>query len=273
MRDRLSWDEEKVAEITKQADPYTMNQDRKNPPAAKYDIGGPSEFGEDQDKKKRWESEGRTETGHPAPQAREAVIQARKLEDKALKCLTIAQRMLPGADEAAMEDQATDLMFLPERAIMATLSRQTELATVLAGDKEEEKEEEKEEAKEEETPVEAKKEEVKEEAKEEETPVEAKKEEVKEEVKEEAKEEETPVEAKKEEVKEEAKEEAKEEETPVEASQDLLDVLFDGVETPEVKTGAKKLSGLVKKASSSNESLSDLWDTPPDISSVFGKSR
>ena len=233
MRDRLSWDEEKVAEITKQADPYTMNQDRKNPPAAKYDIGGPSEFGEDQDKKKRWESEGRTETGHPAPQAREAVIQARKLEDKALKCLTIAQRMLPGADEAAMEDQATDLMFLPERAIMATLSRQTELATVLAGDKEEEKEEEKEEAKEEETPVEAKKEEVK----------------------------------------EEAKEEAKEEETPVEASQDLLDVLFDGVETPEVKTGAKKLSGLVKKASSSNESLSDLWDTPPDISSVFGKSR
>ena len=48
-RDRLSWDKEKTAEIEKQADPYTINQTRTNPPASKYDIGGPSQFAEDPD--------------------------------------------------------------------------------------------------------------------------------------------------------------------------------------------------------------------------------
>ena len=53
-------------------------------------------------------------------------------------------------------------------------------------------------------------------------------------------------------------------------SQDLLDILFDGaeVQASEPKVGAKKLSGLVKKASSGN-SLGDLWDAPPDVSHVF----
>jgi len=60
-----------------------------------------------------------------------AVVQARILEEKALKCLTIARRMLPGADETVMEDQATDLMFLPDRSILATLQRQSDLAAKL----------------------------------------------------------------------------------------------------------------------------------------------
>ena len=281
MRERLSWNQEKVAEITKQADPYTMNhpeQAKGNNADKSYQDSkdNPSGWGEDQDKKHRWEGEGRTETGHPAPQAREAVVQARKLEDKALKCLTIAQRMLPGADESSMEDQATDLMFLPERAIMATLQRQTELAAVLASTKKDEEEEEeevcaaakakKDEEAEEATEVEAAKAKKDEEEEEEEVcaAAKAKKDEEAEEV--------TEVEAAKAKKDEEA-EEATEVEECKEASQDLLDVLFDSAEVPEVKTGAKKLSGLVKKASSNSDPLSNIWDTPPDISSVFGRGR
>jgi len=281
MRERLSWDKEKTAEIMKQADPYTMNQTRANPPVEKYRTGDPSTWAEDQHTATPWKTEGRTETGHPAP-AREAVVQARKLEDKALKCITIAQRMLPGADESIVEDQATDFMFLPERSIQATLQRQTELAAKIAAEcKEDEKKEEEvveakkeekvEEKKEEEIPVEAKKEEKVEEKKEEEVPVEAKKEEKVEE----KKEEEVPVEAKK----EEKVEEKKEEEVPVAcdkaaSDKDLLDVLFDSAEiVPQPKTGAKTLSGLVKQASSGSDPLAGLWETPPDISAVFGKNR
>jgi hypothetical protein len=280
MRKRLSWDEEKTAEIMKQADPYTMNQTRQNPPAEKYETGDPSAWGEDQNKSTPWKQEGRTETGHPAP-AREAVVQAKKLEDKALKCITIAQRMLPGADETIVEDQATDLMFLPERSIMATLQRQTELAAKIAAEckeEEEEKPEEKEAKKEEkkpeeEVPVEAKKAPVEEKKPEEEVPVEAKKAPVEEKKPEE-------VEAKKEEKKPEEevieakKEEKKPEEEVLASDKALLDALFDTAEIiPQPKTGAKTLSGLVKQASSGSDELSGLWDSPPDVSSVFGKNR
>ena len=46
---------------------------------------------------------------------------------------------------------------------------------------------------------------------------------------------------------------------------DLLDALFAD-ETP--KTGAKKLSGIVKQAST-GMSLDHLWALPPDVSSTF----
>ena len=272
MRKRLSWDEEKVAEIMKQADPYTMNQKRTNPPVEKYKTGDPSAWGEDQNMKHPWQGEGRTEDGHPAPaaSAREAVVQAKKLEDKALKCITIAQRMLPGSDETLIEDQATDFMFMPERAIMATLQRQAELAAKIAAEDAPEAEE-KEEAKEPAAEEKAEKDAAKKAPKEEEEapaeePVEAKK---KAPAKEEMPAEEEVVEAKK----------APAEEMPAEGeacekeAADLLDVLFDNAEiVPEPKTGAKKLSGLVKQASS-EDPLSGLWETPPDISSVFGKNR
>jgi hypothetical protein len=298
MRNRLSWDEDKVAEIMKQADPYTMNQDRKNPPIEKYETGNPSSWAEDQNKGTPWKNEGRTETGHPAP-AREAVVQAKKLEDKALKCITIAQRMLPGAVDAMIEDQATDLMFLPEKSIMATLQRQSDLATKIAGDMKDEedekdaskcKEEEEEEAtagkkcpKEEEEEVEAKakKEDEEVEAKkcpkeEEEVEAKAKKEDEEVEAKKDPKEEEeVEAKAKKEDEEVEAKKDPKEEEEEVKASdKDLLDILFDNAEVAAAteatapKTGAKKLSGLVKQASS-GDPLDNLWDTPPDVSSVF----
>ena len=124
-RQRLSWD--------KTADPYTMNQKRENPPAKKYDTGDSYDFGEQPDMKHPWEGEKRTETGHPAP-AREAVKAARKLEDKAIKCITIAQRMLPGASDEVIEEQATDLMYMPEPSVLSTLQRQASLAeTLIAG--------------------------------------------------------------------------------------------------------------------------------------------
>src|SRR5512135_1067255 len=106
MRQRLSWDKE--AEMKKKADPYTMNQDHTNNPIEKYRTGDPSTWAEDPDMKTPWKGEGRNEVGLPAPE-RAAVMAARKLEDKALKCITIAQRMLPGANDESIEAQATAL--------------------------------------------------------------------------------------------------------------------------------------------------------------------
>jgi hypothetical protein len=298
MRKRLSWDEGAM----KTADPYDMNQTRTNPPAEKYQTGGPSQFAEDQDMAttQKIKQEGRTETGHPSPkEAHEAVVNARKMEDKAIKCITIAQRMLPGAEGETIEAQATDLMFLPEKCVMATLQRQTDLAEKIAGVKEEDEKEEKEAAKKPEEKEEkeaakkpeekkeekeaAKKPEEKEEkeaakkpeekkeeveaAKKQDTPEEKKKEEV-----EAAKKQDTPEEKKKEEVESAKKpEEKKPEEPEIEISSgDLLDQIFAAELNPEEKAGAKKLSGLVKKASvDSVGGLESLWETPTDISQVF----
>ena len=59
--------------------------------------------------------------GASHPQAVKAV---RKLEDKALKCITIAQSLLPGAPSYIIERQATDLMPLKEKSIQIILRRQ-----------------------------------------------------------------------------------------------------------------------------------------------------
>jgi len=266
-RNRLSWDAEKVASIEKQADPYTMNQNHANNPVEKYKNWDTETGGEGVDTKTPWKGEGRTETGHPSPE-RQAVMAARKLEDKAIKCITIAQRMLPGASDSIVEEQATDLMHMPETAILSTLNRQASLAEVLAGkEKEEEEVEEAKEAAKKEVAPEMKPE--VEEAKE------AKKEvapEVKpevEEVKEAAKKEVAPeVKPEVEEAKEAKKEMAPEVKPEVEEAKeagDMLDVIFDNVE----KTGAKKLSGLVKQASTGDDTLNGLWDSPPDVSKAF----
>ena len=84
-----------------------MNQEHANNPVEKYKTGDPSTWAEDPDMRKPWDGEGRNEVGLPAP-AKEAVMAARKLEDKALKCITIAQRMLPGSADDLIEAQATD---------------------------------------------------------------------------------------------------------------------------------------------------------------------
>ena len=251
-RQRISWDMEKVAGMDKKADPYTMNQEHANNPVEKYKTGDPSTWAEDPDMKTPWKGEGRTEDGHPAP-AREAVKAARKLEDKALKCITIAQRMLPGANDGLIEEQATDLMYLPENSVLATLQRQSRLAEVLAkGDEEDEDAK-----KEEEVDRAAAKCEDPEEKDEKKEVVEAKKEEV---IPEEKDEKEV-VEAKKADPKVE-----EEIEMDKEASADLIDLIFA---QEEPKTGVKRLSGIVKQASSSDDNLSGLWDAPPDVSKAF----
>lgn len=270
-RQRLSWDEKKVAEIAKQADPYTMNQTRSNPPAEKYKNWDTETGGEGVDTRTPWKTEGRTETGHPAPE-REAVMAARKLEDKALKCITIAQRMLPGAVDAMIEEQATDLMYLPEKCILATLQRQVKVAEVLAKGPECKDEEEAEEA-EEGSEATAAKEEKEEKPAEEEKPADAPAAPVqaKEEKEEKPAEEEKPADAPAAPVQAKKEEKPVEEEKPtgedVSASDDLLDlILFDDAQT---KTGAKKLSGIVKQASAGDVTLDSLWDAPPDVSKAF----
>jgi len=300
IRQRLSWDAEKVAEIEKKADPYTMNQNHANNPVEKYKNWDTETGGEGVDTKTPWKGEGRLETGHPSPE-RQAVMAARKLEDKAIKCITIAQRMLPCASDSVIEEQATDLMYMPEKSILSTLQRQASLAEVLAGGKKDEDdedasaskkaddapvapeekktkpEEKKEEAKEAAKPVmpeEKKEEEVKEakkivpEEKKEEEAKEAKKivpEEKKEEEAKEAKKI-VPEEKKEEEAKEAKKVEDDEDASASKKAGDMLDIIFDNAET---KTGAKKLSGIVKQASTGDDSLNNLWDSPPDISKAF----
>jgi len=264
-RNRISWDMEKVAGMDKKADPYTMNQEHANNPVEKYKTGDPSTWAEDPDMKTPWKAEGRTEDGHPAP-AREAVKAARKLEDKALKCITIAQRMLPGANDGLIEEQATDLMYLPENSVLATLQRQSRLAEVLAKSDDDDDDKKKED-------VEAAKCEKEPEEKEEKEVVEAKKEEVIPEEKKEdveaAKCEKEPEEKEEKEVVEAKKADPKvdeEIEMDKEASSDLLDLIFA---QEEPKSGVKKLSGIVKQASSSEGDLSGLWNAPPDVSKAF----
>lgn len=260
MRQRLSWE--------KKADPYTMNQTRQNPPVEKYQTGDPDAWAETPHMDAPWKSEGRTETGHPAP-AREAVVAMKKMEDKALKCITIAQRMLPGASDQQIEDQATELMHMPEKSVLATLDRQIAVAQKLAAEKKDEEYDEDEKKPEE--GVEAAKKDEKEEvpvvpaapaapaAPAPAAPVEEKKAEVAPVV--------PPVEEKKPEEKKPEEEETKE-------AGDLLDQIFaEQMEevAPTPKTGAKKLSGLVKQASTGDDPLSNLWEGAPDVSKVFHK--
>jgi len=306
MRERLTW--RKDASQTKKADPYTMNQQHANNPVEKYHSGDPDSWAETPDARKPWADEGRLETGHPAPksdmapaapavpaapaapvapavpagpmasedQAQAAVKNARKLEDKALKCITIAQRMLPGADDQMIEKQATDLMYMPEQSVLSTLQRQAELAEKIAAEAcPEEKDEKAETGKEPEAQPaapekEAAKDEKKPEKKPEEKPVEPA-----------ATPEAAPVAPEACVKADDKKDEKKPEEKPVDpnaapavpapamdkeaSSGDLLDLIF----AEEPKSGAKKLSGIVKQASVSESRLDTLWDAPPDVSKAF----
>ena len=289
MRQRLTW--EKDAAMNKKADPYTMNQEHANNPVEKYKTGDPSTWAEDPDMKKPWEGEGRNEVGLPAP-AREAVMAARKLEDKALKCITIAQRMLPGSPDELIEAQATDLMYMPERCVLATLSRQAELAQKLAAEVKEDEEDDKQKAKD--AAAEETKEEKKDEEKAKDAAAKAKEDEeekakdaaakakedeeqkakdatAKKDEEEKAKAKDATAEEKKDEeekAKDAAAEEKKDEDAEKDAATpgDLLDLIFA---QEEPKSGVKKLSGIVKQASTNGADLDGLWSLPPDISKVF----
>lgn len=134
----------------KQADPATLGRDKADPmPVEKYESGSPSSWGEDVYEKNLAEMDKREETGHAAeskkdfgPGVKEAAIKkAKEIKAKAVKCVRIAEAILPGAKEAAIEDQGLDLMELSDRAIEATLTRLAEME----GEGEEAKEESEEE--------------------------------------------------------------------------------------------------------------------------------
>jgi myosin heavy subunit len=79
--------------------------------------------------------EKREDTGHAAitaKQAAEAVASAKRLEEKAVKCIIAAQRILPGAAEEMIEKQAAIFMHLPEEGLNATLTHQETLAKQIA---------------------------------------------------------------------------------------------------------------------------------------------
>ncbi len=154
-------------------DVYNMNVPEKKDPGQKYQGAGdnPSGWAEDP-AKKDWDGQKRDDMNVAIPGSgvnknAAAIKSARKLEEKAIKCIVAAQRMLPGASDDLIEKQAADLMGLPDLAITNTLLRQEDLAksfTKAAADAagEEEKEEEKVEEKKDEKEA-AKKEEEKEE--------------------------------------------------------------------------------------------------------------
>jgi len=261
-------------------DVYTMNNpehEKNDPKLDEYAKGDPSAWAEDVHKGDPAKDDGkREETGH-APlidkQAKEAIASIRKMENKAVRCIIAAERMLPGADAELVEHQASLFMSLPDAHLNATLNNQETFAKSIAAAAEEVVEEVKEEKEE----KEAAKEEV----------VEEKEEEVKEAAKKEVVEEKEEVveekEAAKEEVEEEKacdkkagdceeKEEEEEEKEEKEASEkDLLQDIFSDVTASTEKKGAATLSGMVKKQASSSvgSDLAGIWNAPPDVSAYF----
>jgi len=117
MRQRLTW---KNAENN---DVYTMNQTRVDPGQSYQDSEDtPSGWAEDPDMSTPWKSEKRDEVGKAASVKKMAAYKA-YMEKKASKCLVIAEALLPGASDADIQAQATDLMDLPDQTVLATLAR------------------------------------------------------------------------------------------------------------------------------------------------------
>ena len=138
MRVRTTWKNEEIvkrASLSKQADPYLMNQDHvsKQPSADKYVTGDPSTFAEDPNTEDRWKEEmgKRNEIGMPDfrkdtfnhPEKTAALNEALLIK-KADLATSVARMMLPKtASEQAVEDQAFNLMFLPDNALLDTHAR------------------------------------------------------------------------------------------------------------------------------------------------------
>jgi hypothetical protein len=131
MRDRLT----KQA-MGKNDSPTTMDVAVENPPVSKYETGDPESWAEGVNMEKRWDAEnkpgGREETGHPAKVRDEgkqytyasAVREAKELEDKALRCLKMAEVIL-GDDTPSdvIERQAVDFMTMSGKSVYSTLRR------------------------------------------------------------------------------------------------------------------------------------------------------
>ena len=145
MRERTTWNRDQIVKLAnslkKADDPRAMNQDhlKQQPAADKYEIGGPSEFGEDVSPG-TWQAEysgdevKRNELGmpemrgdtfnHPEKTAAQDEEEDDFLEKKADVCLSLAKRMLPKTASAQMiEDQAFAFMHMADADIVATAAR------------------------------------------------------------------------------------------------------------------------------------------------------
>jgi hypothetical protein len=119
-------------------DPYQVNNpahEKNDPDYDEYQKGDPEAWAEGVNKDDLWKKDERLETNHPkitAKMAAEAVQTARKLEERAVKCIVASQRILPGAEDSVIECQAADLMHLPDNMVDALLGRQEELANSIS---------------------------------------------------------------------------------------------------------------------------------------------
>jgi hypothetical protein len=121
-------------------DAYNMNDtghEKNDPKMDQYASGDPEKWAEGVNKDNpAKDDKKREETGH-APlidkhAAAEAIASAKRLEERAVKCIIAAQRILPGAPGDMIEKQAAIFMHLPEEGLNATLTNQESLAKQIA---------------------------------------------------------------------------------------------------------------------------------------------
>lgn len=129
MRERTTWPRTEIfkrAALNKKADPYTMNQDHKQPSADAYTNGSPSEWAEDVHTPDDWKTEysggevKRNEIGMPELLDKQASF----LTKKADTCIRLAEALLgKKASESLVEDQAVAFMELPDTHLIESVAR------------------------------------------------------------------------------------------------------------------------------------------------------
>lgn len=160
MRERTTWNRDQItASATKKADdPRAMNQDHhaQQPSADKYVIGDPSDFAEDvHPSAGTWKQEysggevKRNEIGMPEMRGdtynhpeKTASLDEETLLKKSNLCVKVARMMLPkSASQLIVEDQAFELMKLPDADLMSTHNRLASVNASQQDDAEDEEEE------------------------------------------------------------------------------------------------------------------------------------
>lgn len=159
MRERTTWDRDRIAAAAKKADdPRAMNQDHhaQQPSADKYGIGDSSDFAEDvHPSGGTWKAEmsggevKRNAIGMPEMRSdtfnhpeKTASLDEETLLKKSNLCVRVARMMLPkSASQTVIEDQAFELMKLPDADLISTHNR---LADVFASQEEKDADDEEE---------------------------------------------------------------------------------------------------------------------------------
>ena len=139
MRERTTWSLEAIAARTAAEqertadDPRAMNQDHhsQQPSADQYEIGGPSDFAEDvtppnwKDEQAAGETK-RDEIGLPqfdSDTFKQGALDEEHLLKKSEVCSKVASLILGEATEAAVEDQAVELMDLSDATLLSMYAR------------------------------------------------------------------------------------------------------------------------------------------------------